>query len=1070
MNRPILDRETLLAYIGGQLGDEESERLAELIDSDPEAQALLETLDIPDDTLAANLQANKGLQGDEGQGDEPLEHESDLDAVLDRLGAAGGSNPNYLPKGTMLGEYELTGRLGRGGMGTVYRARHTKLGREVALKVISEHRINDPGTLARFAREMQAIGRLEHPAIVRAFDAREIDSRPVLVMELIDGIDLSRLVRRHGPVRLADACEMIRQAAIGLQYAHEHSLVHRDIKPSNLMLQRDGTVKILDLGLARADIEFFDNENSLADPDLTGTHVALGTADYIAPEQADDPTRVDIRADIYSIGCTLFKLLTGRAPFAMENTLDKLAAHSERPIPEIQGIPEQVMEIIYQMTAKSLSHRFAQPNDVIEAIKPFCEGHDLVTLLENAEKMTGPPAIALHPATVGGGGFRRFLRTACAAFFFGGFGLLFGILITIERNDEKITLQIPDKTDTQKISSTATTPVPAKTMARLTFNDELSQLDLGGEFLSDKAKAMIYKSRCEALDNNLATRLGVLAKEAKKQKDKNVPYEGSATQLILETNQKIRIVQLHISAVEEYLDKLNKKTKQKLNQSTYPSDWKPTQNRPWVQNHGTYTIQPQQPKPSIYPSRPSQRTAPKSEKKPSAVIPKEQDKALLGRWHFIEHRGELSLLGLQGNPENIRNIIFHKDRPFSTQTTSGKAEIWDWNTVAKASPKKIVMHITSFNRGTIKTNLQGIYKIDGDRLTVRLKKETDKQKIDFDKPLGDGILEMTLYRNTDPPNTISVQIPSINLPTPKDGDSQVVLYQSMLRNFGHELHNPDINFCLRPNSDARLSHVLQVLREIKSRPRKNPVECKPRGPIRPGLNICGALDRQVVPKQTYQALVRLSQWPHYDQTLSFMLQNRVKGIKKTTVLMVQNHDNKQKKTVDLVIVSLEEGVTLDDSLREKIRYSLEAISVETRREINLDMFDIVDWNELDQFSSIDQSKLMPGGSFDFGKSWTCWIWNSRKLLDFTNIPISLDVHTFTTTIFLDKDGWLGQEPAISLYPGPTVAKSCIDSWIDGVELIEDKKLGQKFVRLSFKKKELPAWHQWCKKHKGQYHT
>ena len=149
-----------------------------------------------------------------------------------------------------LGEYELLAKLGEGGMGAVYKARQVRLDKIVALKVLPKDRTNDPHALARFEREMKAVGRVNHPHIVQAMDAREIEGTTVLVMEFADGLDMGEVLRRHGPLAVADACEMVRQAALGLQAIHEHGLVHRDIKPSNLMLTRQGQVKILDLGLA----------------------------------------------------------------------------------------------------------------------------------------------------------------------------------------------------------------------------------------------------------------------------------------------------------------------------------------------------------------------------------------------------------------------------------------------------------------------------------------------------------------------------------------------------------------------------------------------------------------------------------------------------------------------------------------------------------------------------------------------------------------------------------------------------------------------------------------------------
>ena len=290
-----------------------------------------------------------------------------------------------------LGEYQLLEKLGQGGMGAVYKARQTKLKKIVALKVLPKERMQDERAVARFEREMAAVGAVDHPNIVRAMDAREIDGTHFLVMEYVEGLDLSQLLRRQGPLPIADACELIRQAATGLQYAHEHGLVHRDIKPSNLMLTRDGTVKILDLGLALLAADD-------AGADMTGTGQAMGTADYMAPEQAADSHTVDIRADVYSLGCTLYKLLSGHAPFSgpqYKSNLEKMAAHLRDPVPPIRevrpDVPDDLAAVLDRMLAKAPADRFAAPGEVAAALKPLAAGADLPSLLKQAEEKVRPP-------------------------------------------------------------------------------------------------------------------------------------------------------------------------------------------------------------------------------------------------------------------------------------------------------------------------------------------------------------------------------------------------------------------------------------------------------------------------------------------------------------------------------------------------------------------------------------------------------------------------------------------------------------------------------------------------------
>jgi serine/threonine protein kinase len=214
---------------------------------------------------------------------------------------------------TQLGEYQLADKLGEGGMGAVYKALHTKLRRTVALKVLPKDRLGDPQAVARFEREMAAVGALDHPNIVRAMDAREVEGTRFLVMEFVEGVDLNAVCRACHPVPVADACEIIRQAALALQHAHEHSLVHRDVKPSNLMITADGVVKLLDLGLAR-----FEEDQAVGE-EVTGTGQVMGTIDYMAPEQVADARSVDfarmsIAWGVLSTSCWRpVRLLQGRS-------------------------------------------------------------------------------------------------------------------------------------------------------------------------------------------------------------------------------------------------------------------------------------------------------------------------------------------------------------------------------------------------------------------------------------------------------------------------------------------------------------------------------------------------------------------------------------------------------------------------------------------------------------------------------------------------------------------------------------------------------------------------------------
>jgi serine/threonine protein kinase len=281
-----------------------------------------------------------------------------------------------------LGSYELLKKLGQGGMGVVYQARHTLLNKLVALKVLSAEQMKDAKAVARFRREMVAVGSLDHPNIVRAHDAGEAEGHHFLVMELVVGIDLAKLADHHGPFPINAACEMIRQAAVGLQHAHEHGLVHRDIKPSNLMLTSTGEVKILDLGLARL------HEDQPASEALTKSGAMVGTPDYMAPEQGFGAWPVDVRADLYSLGCTLCKLLTGRAPFdrpEFDTPLKKLLAHAQEPAPNLRALrpeaSEKLTALLERLLAKNPAARLGTAAEVATALQSFTSSCDLPQLL-----------------------------------------------------------------------------------------------------------------------------------------------------------------------------------------------------------------------------------------------------------------------------------------------------------------------------------------------------------------------------------------------------------------------------------------------------------------------------------------------------------------------------------------------------------------------------------------------------------------------------------------------------------------------------------------------------------------
>lgn len=433
-------REQLHAFLLGKVTAEEQERIAAYLDAHPEVQTDLQALDRQGDGLIAELQGDnpsdtftrepafwRGLsQAKSLAPDSPSPGRDERDSLL----------------GRSLGSYRLLRRLSRRGPGKVYLARREQTGEHVALKVLAPDHFGDPKAVRRFGKEKSWATGLDHPHIVRGIDAGEVEGVPFFVMELLDGLDLSRLVERAGPLPVADACELARQTALALHYAHERGIIHRDVKPSNLFLTRGGLVKLLDLGLAR-DASVDGEEAS-----LTESGHLLGTIDYMAPEQAFDTHGVDARSDAYSLGCTLYKLLAGHPPFGgpeYRHLLKKALAHAQRPVPPISerrlDVPPELAVVLQKLLAKEPGERFASLREVAEALRPFAAGADPAALancytppqeLDLAEPL-GPNAA--QPATnprPGGPAPRRRRRLLTLLLVvvavLGGAGLLFWLL------------------------------------------------------------------------------------------------------------------------------------------------------------------------------------------------------------------------------------------------------------------------------------------------------------------------------------------------------------------------------------------------------------------------------------------------------------------------------------------------------------------------------------------------------------------------------------------------------------------------------------------------------------------